>query len=411
MGRFSLNTRPIFDPNEPTYGESLSRGIGAAAEYIATRDVEDRNFRNKVSEAGGEVTPGPSISDRWNSRPTWLGGQGSSFVPQQAPQVPPNSVEGAGGYTGVAPHPLQLPRGVTPFNGAASAAPQAQQQPQQPGIASSIRDTYDIEGPHGMRATLPVPGVRERGIADQIRQLDEADYAAAAGGDANAKARIMARHPDLMKNDAMFNPKTPQQTPEYKAKQDRFKELVDSGMTPEDANKRLRLEFGDTNGTSGLDANDWENRENIRFGHQMSLLTAREDAIAGRASGKDQAPGKISTQERADLMATISAARALIPTNAFDLAQAERDPQRKAEIANARRVIAEASGRLNENAGVGQNVDDGMAARRMNADPKTIQMRMQKLTMEAKRQFPNATPEQVKRAVRNALKAEGWPIQ
>lgn len=67
MPRYSTRLRPIYDENEPTLGEGLTRGISTAIEEWEKRREADRQERNTMAAAGGVPIPAgpqPSIMDR-----------------------------------------------------------------------------------------------------------------------------------------------------------------------------------------------------------------------------------------------------------------------------------------------------------------------------------------------------------
>lgn len=117
MGRYSLNLRPIYGPNEPTGGELISRGIGGALEDYMNVQNARRTERNQVGAAGGTILPDDpenSIGGRFRKIKRGIGALlgRNGGAPGQAP--PPNQGTdiGAsqGGYTDYGGFTHQIPR-------------------------------------------------------------------------------------------------------------------------------------------------------------------------------------------------------------------------------------------------------------------------------------------------------------
>lgn len=78
MPRWSLNTRRIYDPDEPTPGDYIDSAANALFTEMEARRAEE----NEMAQAGAERIPGPGVKERlggireaFNKRPRWLGGR------------------------------------------------------------------------------------------------------------------------------------------------------------------------------------------------------------------------------------------------------------------------------------------------------------------------------------------------
>lgn len=151
MGKYDLQLRRKYAPDEETGPEVFTRGISDMIEDMERRRLEGDEFRNRERAAGGEIIE--------PERRGWFGRRRASMEDREAPE------RAAGG--GLRPTPGYNPEG--------SAPPQRQRA----GVGDAIGDYIEITGPGGLRSRRQSPQAaariaREREVADEQAKHDRA---------------------------------------------------------------------------------------------------------------------------------------------------------------------------------------------------------------------------------------------
>jgi hypothetical protein len=357
---YRIRPRPIYDENEPTWGESFGRGVGRLLQERAQKKQQTDEFENQVRDAGGEVVAPPSTMDRVRG----IAGTIRRHLPGYDP-LPDAEAN-------MAKHPMQI--GTTPSG-----------------------DSPPLSGgAHGHRGVVDEPDVsRHYGIADEI---DRAVQKGPGGYEA-----IM---PTALGRQQMA---TRQQiAAEARARTGKREEFsFEKGIE----HKNKLEEIAATPRTA---QEDWYNRENVRFEHQKELKGTPSAGTGDKTLAERR-------QRVSELHATIQAAQAVIPRNAMDRRIAIRDPQQKSRIEQAEHDLDEAQKELQtytlpeDNKGGGAPPASGYsdAERQKNAGAP-IEVARQRATVvkaDALQKFPKASPAAIAAYVRTVMKREGWNVE
>lgn len=180
--RYSLNVRPIWGNDEPTFGESVSKGIGGMIEMYLRNKQAETSFENDVAMQGGTVDPSEGIGEKVRR----IGGAlrkrlpGYNPVPEAEanlernrgvlePQITAHDIPREGDYD------APTPGGVVPIRGPRNAAMDTRGTARDGVTRSPIADAIErtiIKSPvSGYNTTAIVPtarGRRQQEIEDQL---------------------------------------------------------------------------------------------------------------------------------------------------------------------------------------------------------------------------------------------------
>jgi len=378
---YRIRPRPIFDENEPTWGESFGRGVGRLLQERAQKKEQTDEFENQVRDAGGEVVAPPSTMDRLRG----IAGTIRRHLPgyDPLPDAEANMARSGGPKVGTTPSYDTGDQGFKVRN----YTPQMEQR---------IDELTPItSGGRGHRGPVDEADTsRHYGIADEIDRsiqkgpggyeailptaLGRQQMATRAEIAATARAR-MGKREDFAYEKGI----------EHKNK------LEEIAATPRTAQE------------------DWYNRENVRFAHQKELKET-----PGAGTGNQTLAER--RQRVSELHATIQAAQAVIPRNAMDRRIAIRDPEQKRRIEQAERDLDEAQKELQtytlpeDKAGGAPpptaTTEPGEPDK-ANAPIEVLKQRAQIVKADALKKFPKASPAAIAAYVRNVMKREGWPVE
>lgn len=377
-GGYRIRPRPIFDENEPTFGESMSRGIGRFLADKVKQQEQTDEWENQVRDAGGEVVPQPSTMDRVRG----IAGAIRRHLPGYDP-LPEAEAN-------MARHPMQI--GATP-----DASPkEGMMVPNYtPTMEKRITELTPItSGGRGYRGPVDEADTsRHYGIADEIdRVVQKGPY----GGEAIMPSALgrsqMATRADM-------------------AKEARARAAKEREMALAHRYKVEEIQAGDD--YRGLSPAEWDRREEIRAGHARDLKTTPTPASGNQTLAERR-------QRVSELRATISGAQAIIPRTAMDRRVAMRDPAQKARIEQAERDLDAAQKELQtytlpeDQAGGEQptsSYNDAEKSKNANAPENVVRERAAVVKADALRKFPNASKEAVAAYVRKVMTREGWPVE
>jgi hypothetical protein len=411
--RFSLRTRPIFDDNEGTFGGGLQKGVGSAIEgYLKLKELQAQE-QNQVGAAGGTMEPSPSASDRWNSRPTWLGGRGDTVMQAQPMggenvKLPPNvtpynpdprAAYGRGGGSFVQQQPPHAPTGAmddrgetfggSPQPGAVGPMPNvAPRQPQ--GVAPALNQMadngmYEYNLPSGRKAMMPRPTqpptrAQMKAAVDKARAGDPSD--------------LYALDPSLISHDETMFPKRPE---EFEVINKEYKRLVASGVPPAQASRQAGQAYGKS---EPMDATEWDRRNAVTSNELDRRVGMREEAISGREAKR----------QSGDLTAAQSTARgkALQESGQKIMDGAtEGEP----EYEQGRAMRDQGLKLLGAAPPDPSAPSAGMRLRRTNASIGTVRARRDNLAAELRKRYPKASEQAIRQGVAQAMSDEGWSVQ
>jgi len=381
MSRYAMRTRSIWSDDEKTWGESASSGIEKGmATYLNMKDRaaatadRDREWENEMRRAGGEVDPAPQAQTGWRDRIGQVLGRRSPShsAPTRIPQMNlPMEDHTTTEQHGVAGHlmprddrPMQkLPPGVTPWNPNTPRNRDGnwltrQTEPVQGGQVPE--DYITQRGPSGQTARIP----RTRKPAEVTPAELRAAIQKARAGD---PTDLYALRPDLIDNDQGLFPakQTGDTFDEFKQKDD-YRTNNDiraagarSGMETGQIKLRDQLERNRPGGgaNGGYDSKE-TSRGNAMVAAGNKLMDEAKDNY-----------GNMKDQDKYDRgMRLLDQGTAL-------LGEAPPPPKKYGLLANKNTAAA----------------------------------RAKVLAAEARSRYPNATAQQIKNAVKNAMRDEGYP--
>ncbi len=464
MGRYSMRLRNIWGDDEPTWGESAQHGMEAGLDYMTKKAEADREFGNEVSKQGGTIAKQRGIADRLRDWKGTLPGHGdynsggefdqASAPPMASTERAPapgsvasrsNSYDGptgdfvgedydvGGGPRGSLPNSM-LPT-PTGFNPRAGALPQMQQpsrgiagainasqQPQQQQPQQQQDDTYEVRGPNGERARIPRtdPATRsKRAYDDAERSSLASDIEAARNGDQSALARVQARNPSLLTDVEPFsargsgNGMTFEQRDQLEeAKhQQRLREIDERGKY---SNYGVDVRSGDSR--YGADTRSGDSRYGAdtrsgdsRYGADTRAGSSQYSADHRTGGGGAGAGGKGQTQAQriSALRAQLTVADRLAPADPQQRRRLERTPDGQRRVREGDRLRERVNGQL-EAAINGEEYVEQTQQVGIGANRNTAVARAKFLAGEARKKWPNASPEQIRRAVKSGMAAEGF---
>lgn len=367
--RYSTRLRPRYADDEPTWGESASRGLEQGIATILKTREANREWENEMARAGGTVERGPSIRERIGNV-----GRGISSIFMPRKNEP-------------APNPMTTTPPIVPWNPRGGGpvlpddAPDNRPVPDEiptKGVGAMLRDGGFItqRGPSGQTARIPIP--RQK-IADDPDALRAAIAKARAGDPTD----LYALRPDLIDNDPkLFPPKPTGESVDTFREKDDIRTANDLKVTRE------------REGASRKNATDLEN------------LRTKNDAylIGERARNRvDDGTGPSYSQETARANAQVSAGQKIMESAVDRTGEVIN----QAEYDRGKRIMDEGLRML----GVESGPDAGMQARRMNASPQTIKMRRDKLMLDARKRYPGKSEEWYRSTVTRTMQTEGWPVR
>lgn len=180
--RYSMNVRPIWGNNEPTFGESVSKGIGGMIELYLRNKEAQTNWENDVRMKGGTVDPTEGVGEKVRR----IGGAirrrlpGYNPVPEAEanldrnrgvlePQVTAHDIPREGDYD------APIPGGVVPIRGPRNASMDTRATARDGVTRSPIADAIErtiIKSPvsgYGNSAIVPTArGQRQQELEDQL---------------------------------------------------------------------------------------------------------------------------------------------------------------------------------------------------------------------------------------------------
>lgn len=353
---YRIQPRPIYGDNEPTWGETMGRGIGRFLEDRAKKKEQTDDFENQVRDQGGEVVAPPSTMDRLRG----IGGMIRRHLPGYDP-LPEAEAN-------MAKNPIQIgttPSGDAPplSGGAHGHRGPVDQADGQYGIANEIERSIQ-HGPGGYEAILPTARGRQQMAT---RQQIAAEARARAGKREDFGYEKGIEHTNRME--------------EIKA------------------------------GGNGLSPEEWDRRQEIRSQDQRQL----KGTPTGNAPNVDLA----EKRARATILnQTITRAQAVIPRNAMDRRMAMRDPAQKQRIEQAEHEEKAAREELRGLA-LPEYKDEPAPTEsaapgepdKANAPREVVKQRADIVRADALKKFPKASKEAVTAYVRNVMKREGWPVE
>ena len=372
-GAYRINPRPIYGENEPTWGESMGRGISRFLADKAQQQQETEDWQNQVRDAGGEIVAPPSTMDRLRgiagairrhlpgydplpeaqasldarggpqvgTTPNYGDDQGMNVRSYSPPVVHDGKVKMEPRIDTTAPI---MSGGAHGYRGDAGEGDSRYQY----GITQEI-DRSIQKGPGGYEAILPTALGRQQ-MATRAEMMKQARERAGKRADFAYEKGI-----------------------EHAGKMEEIAATPHGGLTPE----------------------EWDRRESIR----------EADAAKLKGTPTGNAPDQTTAKRRqriSELRATILSAQGVIPKNAFDRKVAVRDPEQKRRIEQAERDRDAAQAELNRIALPEDQAGPGK---------EELSKRAKELAAEARQQYPKASAQAIRAYVYNHMKAEGLPVK
>lgn len=443
MGRFNLNVRPVYDPNEPTFGEQLSRGIQGGLDYYAGRRERARQEGNTVGAAGGVRQPDrgqPGIKGRLRGIGSAIGniihgsppelphpqiGPTGTFAPgtlapgygtadpsrypmderipgEEALETMPDAddmVSGAMLGRVVRPSPPidALPLSARPaLNPALGGGPSIGVNNGLPTLlAASPERTFEYEGEDGSRYRMPQTGERARtqrmeeqeatlGLKDRYQQKDQEDQIAALVAAGMPPAEARAR---VLNNVVRYDEEFGQRRPATLTYEERSKLAAEHDARIEAMRVRLARLTGAGRGNSP---------EALAIRRMIAETGAKREERLGEQRG--DANIKASGQLEATTAATEQRGAVINPR---DRRRLERDPAAKA--ANDARIARADSAVSRAQSSAEQLRTRAVPATKPPSNPNLQNARVE----EARLKRRGLSTEQA----RAAMRAAGWPIK
>lgn len=424
---YRLALRPKYAPDEETWEEGLSRGIGGAIEMYERQREEGRAWENEVIMAGGEVTKPPTVGDRWRNRPRILGGAGgtapprvdtpgiergviSAMEPYRAPVVPLGghrpSLQPTPGYNPHAPIVQGEGRqGTAGWNERPSPRVDPRGAPQTAGIRDP--DPMIEQGRSPYAISTQRTGTS---YGDEV----PADYATLRGpGGRTARIdRNRGTRQEVMKGGIARRIAEGEEENDIRQQVDA---LVRAGWNPEEAEARVRsntVAFGRWKGEqrppTGLTFEQRVQLQNMSSTDRMKLEEYRQRMANARASmARATAAQNREAYERARIeLAAIAAEAAndridlaladdLSPAEPFDRRMMGRTPEGVESIARGDEIRAGVQQRTEERRGRTRTIAG-------QPDPSLVEQ-VRQLSADFRRSHPNASEEDIKRWVKRRI--------
>lgn len=280
MPRYGLSLRPIYDPNEQPWQQSLASGIGSAIDEWQRKRELERQEGNQVRAMGGVETPRapqPSPMDRLRGIGGAIGRifSGPSIEGRQRDGMPAGTMTPPPEVPPVAGVPAREPFGTDPFSLGSSGPLSRIVPPRPPSDAPAINPAL-MGGDQRAGATRGSAGFDERPrIGAAIQPYD---YEGVRGRhyaiDPLYGARVQAE--GRMMTDRVEDER-------------KIQSLVDAGMDPKEARARVLnnvVRYDETFGQQRASRGGltFEQRQSLQREHDAEMLKRAKLAAAGRGN-------------------------------------------------------------------------------------------------------------------------------
>lgn len=422
MPNYSLRLRDKYAPDEEHWSQGVSKGIGEAISLWERQREEDRQWENEMTMAGADVDPRkPSFGERMIGRVTGRGrtpvanGPNTLDVVNDRP-APTSMPAPLTPRIGRAPFERQegapgLPRGITPYNPNAAAAPKLdfRMRPQ----ISGVRDGDDMIERGRSPSAISTQRTGTTGYGEDIPR-DEA----VLRGPRGRTARI-DRNRGLRQEVARggIARRIAEGEEEHDVKQ-QVDSLVAAGWERPEAEARVRSNTvaygrwkGEQRPSSALTYEQRVALQNLSHDQRMKLQEyaqrqANARAAMARAAAADNraAYNQASLElraieaEAANDRIDLALAEDLSPSQPFDRRMMGRTPEGAESVQRGDEIRRGVQGRTEERRGRIQGVTGGV-------DQSKVEQ-IRQLTADFRRSYPNASEDDIKRWVKRRMSGQ-----